>query len=133
MVTTYNRAFPPIIQGGMGAAVSAWPLARAVSQCGQLGVVSGTGLDAVFARRLQIGDPGGHMRMGLDAFPIREMAERIWSRYFVPGGKKPDAPFKSKPLPNLRPSHALTELAVVASFAPARRAASVDPVEAIRG
>ena len=50
---------------GMGVAVSAWQLARAVSLTGQLGVVSGTALDLVLARRLQIGDPGGHMRRAL--------------------------------------------------------------------
>ena len=53
---------PTIIQGGMGAGVSSWRLAQAVSQLGQLGVVSGTALDLIFARRLQDGDPGGHMR-----------------------------------------------------------------------
>ena len=63
---------PIIIQGGMGAAVSAWQLARAVSLAGQLGVVSGTAIDVVLARRLQLGDPGGHMR--------RALAERLDSR-----------------------------------------------------
>jgi len=77
---------PTIIQGGMGAGVSSWRLARAVSQLGQLGVVSGTALDSIFARRLRDGDPGGHIRRGLDQFPIPEMAERIWRTYYVPGG-----------------------------------------------
>lgn len=36
---------PTIIQGGIGAAVSNWRLAKAVSRLGQLGVVSGTALD----------------------------------------------------------------------------------------
>ena len=38
-----GRLGATIIQGGMGVAVSSWQLARAVSQAGQLGVVSGTG------------------------------------------------------------------------------------------
>src|SRR5450759_2429520 len=46
-------AGPQVIQGGMGVAVSGWPLARAVASSGQLGVVSGTALEAVCARRLQ--------------------------------------------------------------------------------
>lgn len=46
-------ALPALIQGGMGVAVSSWPLALAVSAAGQLGVVPGTALDAVLARRLQ--------------------------------------------------------------------------------
>ncbi|MEI8337559.1 MAG: nitronate monooxygenase, partial [bacterium] len=54
--------YPKIIQGGMGVGVSGWILARAVSFLGQLGVVSGTALDTVLARRLQLGDIGGHMR-----------------------------------------------------------------------
>jgi len=63
-------ARPVVIQGGMGAGVSNWRLARAVSALGQLGVVSGTALDQILVRRLQDGDPGGHMRRGLDAFPV---------------------------------------------------------------
>jgi NAD(P)H-dependent flavin oxidoreductase YrpB (nitropropane dioxygenase family) len=47
---------PVIIQGGLGAGISNWRLAHAVSQLGQLGVVSGTALDQIFARRLQDGD-----------------------------------------------------------------------------
>lgn len=101
----------------MGVAVSAWPLARAVSLRDQLGVVSGTGLDAILARRLQLGDIGGHMAEALAHFPIKEMAERVWERYFVPGGKAPGTPFKSKPLPSINPSKALLELIVVANFA----------------
>ena len=77
---------PKIIQGGMGVAVSNWRLAQAVSREGQLDVVSGTALDQVLARRLEDGDPGGHMRRAIDAFPFRAMAERVWDTYFVPGG-----------------------------------------------
>lgn len=107
---------PKIIQGGMGVAVSSWPLARAVSLRGQLGVVSGTGLDVIISRRLQMGDPGGHIRRALDHFPIREMAERVWERYFVEGGKRPDAPFKSKSLPSIHLPKAMSELLVVSTF-----------------
>ena len=56
---------PVIIQGGMGVAVSSWPLARAVSRLGQLGVVAGTALAVVLARRLQLGDPSGEIRYAL--------------------------------------------------------------------
>ena len=41
---------PKIIQGGMGAGVSNWVLANAVSRIGQLGVVSGTALDVIVSR-----------------------------------------------------------------------------------
>lgn len=100
----------------MGVAVSSWRLARAVSQCGQLGVVSGTGLDGVLARRLQLGDPDGQMRFALNAFPIPEMAQRILSRYFEPEGKRPDKPFKSKPVSTQKSTKALLELTIVANF-----------------
>ena len=84
---------PPVIQGGMGVAVSSWPLARAVAAAGQLGVVSGTALDAVLARRLQDGDPGGHLRTALAAFPVPEMAEHVLARYFRLGGRGPGEPY----------------------------------------
>jgi nitronate monooxygenase len=107
---------PRIIQGGMGAAVSNWRLARAVSGLGQLGVVSGTALDLIFARRLQDGDPGGHMRRGLDQFPSPEIAERVWSRYYVQGGKAERAPYKSLPMHSKDAPLELKELCVVANF-----------------
>ena len=100
----------------MGVAVSSWRLANAVSQCGQLGVISGTGLDTVLARRLQAGDPDGQMRFAIDHFPIREMAERIWDRYYVEGGKKATKAFKSKPMASQHSTRALLELTVVANF-----------------
>jgi len=101
----------------MGIAVSSWPLASAVARRGQIGVVSGTGLDLVFARKLQMGDPDGRLRQAMNHFPIKEMADRVWARYFVSGGKKPSTPFKSKPVPTVCPSRALLELIVVANFA----------------
>ena len=76
----------------MGVGVSSWQLARAVARTGQLGVVSGVALDATLARRLQLGDPGGHLRRALAHFPGRAAAERIVARYFVPGGIGPARP-----------------------------------------
>lgn len=100
----------------MGVAVSGWPLARAVAACGQMGVVSGTALDAVLVRRLQLGDVGGHLRRAIDAFPIRAIAERVWNRYYVPSGKKSTAPFKAKPVPDARLPQTLRDLIVLSSF-----------------
>lgn len=107
---------PIIIQGGMGAGVSNWRLARAVSQAGQLGVVSGTALASVLARRLQLGDPDGVMRRALEQFPIPALALRILDDYFVPGGKPANEPFRLTPMPGLRPAPAIEELTVVANF-----------------
>jgi NAD(P)H-dependent flavin oxidoreductase YrpB (nitropropane dioxygenase family) len=107
---------PVIIQGGMGVAVSDWKLAGAVSRLGALGVVSGTALAGVLARRLQQGDPSGAMRRALASFPLPAVAERILARYHVPGGKAADAPFALTPLPTLQSGPALTELTVAANF-----------------
>ena len=111
-----TTGLPIVIQGGMGAGVSDWRLARAVSVTGQLGVVSGTALDAIMARRLQLGDLGGEVRRALSCFPIPGVAKRILDRYFVPGGKSSTAPFKSKPLPSEAPSRAAEELIVASNF-----------------
>lgn len=92
-------ALPALIQGGMGVVVSSWPLARAVSASGQLGVVSGTALDAVISRRLQDGDPGGQVRAALAAFPVPEVAERVMRRYFRAGDREPGTPYA--PVPGL--------------------------------
>ncbi|MBI3469527.1 MAG: nitronate monooxygenase [Planctomycetes bacterium] len=100
----------------MGVAVSAWPLARAVSLTGQLGVVSGTGLDLVLARRLQLGDAGGHLRRAMAEFPFPEMADRILRRYFIDGGKSHDAPFAAKQVIGAELSREQCELLVVANF-----------------
>jgi nitronate monooxygenase len=109
--------YPLIIQGGMGVAVSNWNLARAVSAAGQMGVVSGTVLAVVLSRRLQLGDPGGHMRRALAQFPVPEVARRVLADHFVPGGKPTPAPFRRLPLPGVRPTPSLVELTVAANFA----------------
>ncbi len=108
--------WPRIIQGGMGAGVSGWRLARAVSAAGQLGVVAGTGLDLILARRLQAGDEGGVVRRALRRFPVAEAAERILERYWIPGGKPPSAPFRGKPMPRLERSAAQAELLMAGNF-----------------
>jgi nitronate monooxygenase len=108
--------YPTIIQGGMGAGVSNWRLARAVSRLGQLGVVSGTALDLILARRLQDGDPGGHMRHGLDHFPFPAMAERIREAYYVTGGKAERTPYKILPAPERNSAREVKELCIVANF-----------------
>ena len=115
-VTKDANREPIIIQGGMGAAVSAWQLARAVSLTGQLGVVSGTALDVVLARRLQLGDPGGHMRRGLGAFPFKAAAQRILDRYSILGGKGPGQPFRPTSMLSVNPPAEQTELIVAANF-----------------
>ena len=107
---------PIIIQGGMGAGVSNWRLARTVSRMGQLGVVSGTALDTILVRRLQDGDPGGAMRRSLARFPVPEIVQRILDKFFVPGGKPAGRPYKAIPMYTLDPPTELLELSVAANF-----------------
>jgi NAD(P)H-dependent flavin oxidoreductase YrpB (nitropropane dioxygenase family) len=113
---TLKEQLPRIIQGGMGIGVSNWRLARVVARAGQLGVVSGTGLAVVLIRRLQLGDPGGHMRRALAAFPYPDVARHLLDAYFIPGGKPADAPYKLTPLPRIDLSDESTGLTVAANF-----------------
>jgi NAD(P)H-dependent flavin oxidoreductase YrpB (nitropropane dioxygenase family) len=110
------QAIPTLIQGGMGVAVSGWRLARAVSRTGQLGVISGTAIGVVLARRLQDGDPGGHLRRALEHFPNRAVAEHIIERYFRAEPRRPGTPYRAVPVPRWRPGRMFTELTVAASF-----------------
>ncbi len=116
MLTENIDSLPAIIQGGMGVAVSSWVLARSVAATGQLGVVSGTALDVVLSRRLQNWDPGGHVRAALAAFPVPEVAKRIFDRYFRPDGREPGIPYAAIPRLKLHQSAHAQELAIVANF-----------------
>jgi nitronate monooxygenase len=111
-----NTPTPRIIQGGMGAAVSNWTLARAVSKLGQLGVVSGTGLSHALIRRLQDGDPGGHMHRALSHFPLPALGQRILDRYFIPGGREADKPYAKPIMDKLEGEHESEELNIASNF-----------------
>ncbi len=110
-----SDSLPSIIQGGMGAAVSSWRLASQVAQAGQLGVVSGTGLDMVLARRLQDGDQGGHMRRALAAFPVPAVAARTIEQYFLPDGRAGE-PYARIPRLAVDQGRNSQELAVLGNF-----------------
>ena len=107
---------PIIIQGGMGVAISNWTLARAVSRLGQLGVVSGTGINRVLASRLADGDLDGHMRRALASFPMPELVQNILRRYYVPDGKAPTAPYKTPPAYTVNPPLFLDRLTALANY-----------------
>lgn len=107
---------PVLIQGGMGVGVSSWRLAREVSMTGNLGVVSGVALDLTVARRLQDGDPGGHLRRALAAFPLPEIAQRVVRRYFVEGGRPRGISYRPVPKLTISASASATELTIVANF-----------------
>ena len=107
---------PVIIQGGMGIAVSNWELAKTVSLKGQLGVVSGTAIDNVLARRLQDGDLTGICRRAMSHFPNQEIVQRILNKYFIEGGKAKDAPYVMVPKITLEQKRDAQEILVLANF-----------------
>src|ERR1700690_1777395 len=107
---------PVIIQGGMGMGVSNWILARAVSELGHLGTVSGTAIDTILIRRLQDGDIGGHMRRALEHFPFPDVAEKIIKAFYIPNGKDPQQRYRNIGLYTLHPSRGKLELTVAANF-----------------
>ena len=110
------EGLPKIIQGGMGVGVSGWRLARAVSEEGQLGVVSGTALELLLTRQLQLGDPTGDLRRAMAAFPDPQISKRVLDRYFIEGGKDPDASFRTAAMVSHEPSRVTQELLIVSSF-----------------
>ncbi|MBT8405547.1 MAG: nitronate monooxygenase [Gemmatimonadetes bacterium] len=100
----------------MGVGVSNWRLARTVSTNGGLGVVSGTGLDSLFVRRLQDGDVGGHLRRAMAHFPIPGVAEAALERYFRPGGLEPGEGYRLLPMYRQVVDAARHQLTVLANF-----------------
>jgi nitronate monooxygenase len=100
----------------MGAAVSNWFLARAVALRGQLGVVSGTGIDTVLVRRLQDGDAGGHMRRAMAQFPIPGVSNETLAQHFLPGGRPEGKAYKALPLHKSPVSKARQLLTMLANY-----------------
>ncbi len=80
-------SYPLVIQGGMGIAVSSYHLAKAVSMAGQLGVVSGTAIDAVMAMRLHYGDILGNVRRSLNNFPVKEIGQQMIDKFYNTNNK----------------------------------------------
>ncbi len=107
---------PIIIQGGMGIGISSWPLARAVSLQGQLGVVSGTALDNLFIRRLQDGDLGGHLRRAMEAFPSPSVASETLQRFFKPEGRQDGEPYALVPMYRQAVDSFRNQLTILANF-----------------
>ncbi len=81
-----------------------------------MGVVSGTAIDSVIVRRLQLGDPGGDIRRGLSHFPWQDAADRVLQAYFIPGGKSDNEPFKLIPMPSVNMPRSSIELTIIANF-----------------
>jgi NAD(P)H-dependent flavin oxidoreductase YrpB (nitropropane dioxygenase family) len=115
-MTTSSAPLPRIIQGGMGVAVSDWRLANAVARTGGLGVVSGSMLDTVLVRRLQDGDPGGHVRRANAHFPVPGAGDEVLRRYFLAEGRAPGVPYKALPMYKQVVSDARQRVTMLANF-----------------
>jgi NAD(P)H-dependent flavin oxidoreductase YrpB (nitropropane dioxygenase family) len=113
---------PIIIQGGMGVNISSPELAKMVSRFGQQGTVSGTALEWVMVRALQMGDPGDHFRRVLAQFPFQNVVKDILAKFYIKGGLPKNIPFKGIPMINFNPSSLLIALLVCANFAIVRLA-----------
>jgi nitronate monooxygenase len=107
---------PIVIQGGMGVAISHWLLAKTVSSLGQLGVVSGIGIDLVLCCRLGEGDLGGHVRRALQHFPFPHVAERVIDEYFRASGPLEEGGSKLPTLWTAAPTIERVQLGVLAGF-----------------
>src|ERR1019366_5616295 len=114
-ITIDDATRPVLIQGGLGVAVSSYRLARAVAMTGHLGVVSGTAIDLVLARRLQDGDPGGEMRDAMARFPVPSIPEEVLQRYVLPGGRGERA-YRGVSMHSHRDKHSSQDLLAVAAF-----------------
>ena len=111
-----NVELPIVIQGGMGIGVSSVEMARVVADTGHLGVVSGTAIDSVFARKLQDGDLDGELRWALAKFPDQECVAEILSRYYVVGGREENSSYRDLPKLSLSPAPFATKMLIVSSF-----------------
>jgi NAD(P)H-dependent flavin oxidoreductase YrpB (nitropropane dioxygenase family) len=111
-----NQRFPTIIQGGMGIAVSSNQLAKEVAKTGNLGVISGTAIDSVIARRLQDGDLDGSIRRAMKSFPNQDVIAGVLDRYFIEGGRDQSKPYIDVPKITLKPVQHAIDLLVVSSF-----------------
>ena len=116
MKTGEISTLPRVIQGGMGIGVSSWVMAQAVSRAGGLGVVSGTAIDSVIARRLQNGDIDGSIHRAIGNFPDQKFAAAALQRYFIDGGKKSTLPYLLVPKLSLHPSEFSSKFLTLSNF-----------------
>ncbi len=121
-LTDRVRNYPDILQGGMGIAISSWKLAGEVAAKGAMGVVSGTVISEVFARRLQDGDMDEPMKQALAEFPDQDLVNKIVDRYYLPGGRMLAQPYKGTPVFGLRSNGLAVELNLLGAYTEVRRA-----------
>jgi NAD(P)H-dependent flavin oxidoreductase YrpB (nitropropane dioxygenase family) len=99
----------------MGVAVSHWRLARTVASLGQLGVVSGTGIDTVIVRRMQDHGIDDELQAVLDRFPCQAVVEKAVARF---GSKRrgEHGQYRGVPMPTHRNVPSAADLYVLAGY-----------------
>ena len=105
-------------------AVSHWPLARTVARAGQLGVVSGTGIDNVFVRRLQDHGVDGGLRAVLDRFPLQSVVDNVLSKFAKLRRTDASTPYRVPPMMTHRNVQSSQDLLVLAAYAEVAQAKS---------
>jgi nitronate monooxygenase len=110
-----HDTLPWLIQGGMGIAISGWPLARAVASMGQLGVVSGTAIDNVFVRRLQDHGIDDELQYAFDSFPAQNIVNDIVGKY-GPIRRTGSSPYRGLPALTLESKGRAIDAIVLATF-----------------
>jgi NAD(P)H-dependent flavin oxidoreductase YrpB (nitropropane dioxygenase family) len=119
---TFPRASRPnIIQGGMGIGVSTWRLARRVARRGEIGVVSGTGIDTVVVRELQDGDPHDRRRAWAD-YPDQAIVDDLVDRFYRPEGRAEEAPYDLLPMHRFVPTTTSQRVLAAATYSEVRLA-----------
>ena len=73
------------------------PRPKQVAIAGELGVISGTAIDSVVARRLQDGDISGDTRRAMSHFPNQKTIAEIMDRFYVEGGRPTEKPYLDVP------------------------------------
>ncbi len=101
----------------MGIGVSTTRMASSVAKSGHLGVVSGTAIDTVIVRRLQDGDISGEIRSSLESFPDQTCVRELLDRYYIEGGKDPNASYIDTPKLSISPTVFASQLLAMASYA----------------
>lgn len=73
-------------------------------------------MDTILVRRLQDGDPGGHMQRAAKHFPIPGTAEQTMKRYLREGGRPPGTKYRALPLFRNRLTPERERLIMLANF-----------------
>jgi NAD(P)H-dependent flavin oxidoreductase YrpB (nitropropane dioxygenase family) len=124
-----------VLVGGMGVDISSVELVSTVASdpSGRFsGSLSATGLTDVYARLLQLGDDGGVVRKAFDAFrdlvpSLADDVERLYRKYYVPGGKGPTEMLKGFSIAGPTPPRDVQIFTVLATYAHVWRTKALAP------